>query len=177
MWHESEFVTKDAFPGTPLAAFYKGDKLDLTLFYFDRNKVVQELRAKYARGDWVNGTLGQLSIATDELSSLTVAFVGPCQGLGTAWLVYNTGSNNQARVVYWNEVTDTWTLREGFLTLSPGQGSSAIVTSECGGTTTSPRRRLSWRRMYVRIVARMQHQQVGYAVGFSIPKPIALNLL
>jgi hypothetical protein len=121
-WQESEFVTKDAIPGTPLAAFWKGANFDLILFYFDQNKVIQELRGNYARGGWVNGTLGLLSISTDELSSMTVAFVGPCQGSGTAWLVYHTGSNNQSRVVYWNEVTDTWTLREGFSDVKPGAG-------------------------------------------------------
>jgi hypothetical protein len=123
-WHPSAYITDDALPGTPLSSFWKGDDFQLHIFYYDRNKVLQELRGKHGSDTWLNGTLGQLSVESSEASSLTMIYNGACQAAGNAWLIYHTGSNDEARAIYWNEDTDTWSERETFSDVKPGAGFS-----------------------------------------------------
>ncbi|KAM5479489.1 hypothetical protein MaudMau93_007867 [Microsporum audouinii] len=113
-WHDSQFITNDARPRTPLSSYWRGegDGISFNLFYVDKNKVLQEIRGSHSSNDWINGTLGELGIAVDPQSAISVQFVGKCRGVDTAWLVYHTGKDNEARVVYWNAQTDRWSAKE-----------------------------------------------------------------
>jgi hypothetical protein len=125
-WQSSEFITDDALPGTPIAAYWRGyDKEFLFhLFYLDKTSVLQELRGKHASNSWLNGTLGQISAMTSASSSLTVQFPGSCQGVGTAWLTYHTGLANEAHILNHNRDSDSWTLGDVVSDVKPGAGFS-----------------------------------------------------
>ncbi|KAK2875960.1 hypothetical protein FQN49_001481 [Arthroderma sp. PD_2] len=128
-WHDSKFVTNDAHSGTPLSSYWagEGDDIRFNLFYVDKNKVLQELRGGHSSNDWINGTLGELGIVVDPQSAVSVQFVGRCRDVDTAWLVYHTGKENEARVVYWNAKTDRWSARETIGDVSATAGSSGEV--------------------------------------------------
>lgn len=113
-WHSSEFITNDALPGTPIAAYWRGDDFLFHLFYLDKNSILQELQGKHASNTWLNGTLDELSATGSASSSLTAQFPGVCQGVGTAWLTYHTGSANEARILHLRGDSDSWSLRDVF---------------------------------------------------------------
>jgi hypothetical protein len=124
IWHDSEFVTDDAMPGTPISVYWKGDNFAFDLFYLDKNSVVQEIRGSQSSSTWLNGTLGQLRLVA-EPSALSVIYVGGCNGVDTAWIVYQTEVANVARIVYWRGDIDTWSTGDGHTDVKSGAGFSA----------------------------------------------------
>ncbi|KAF3484071.1 uncharacterized protein GIQ15_03395 [Arthroderma uncinatum] len=125
-WHDSSFVTRDAHPGTPLSSYWEGegDDIRLNLVYVDKNRVLQEIRGSHSGNDWINGTLGELSLVVDPQSAISVQYVGGCRDVNTAWLIYHAGKNNEARVLYWNARTDRWLAGETIEDVSATAGSS-----------------------------------------------------
>ena len=126
-WQESEFITNNAFLGTPITSYWKGDDFQLYIYYYDKNFVLQELRGSHASSTWLNGTLGQLRLTTSRESqppALSVIYTGPCQGVETAWLVQNNGVEDQGIFVKWNGDSDTWTTQSVFNDVKPGTGFS-----------------------------------------------------
>lgn len=120
-WQSSQFVTADAHQGTPISAYTRGNTSQISMFYFDKNKVLQELRSQDG-STWTNGTIGTLVQISNAPSDLTAQYVGVCQGSGLAWLVFHTGLRNEARLLYWNANTDTWTASGAFPDVKQGSG-------------------------------------------------------
>lgn len=124
-WNPSEFITHDAHPRTGLAAFWLGT-FEYTLFYVDKNNILQEIRGSQGSNTWLNGTLGQLSIqVADASDALSVVYVGSCFNVNTAWLIFspaNSTEQNQAQIVYWNGNTDTWSLGDPMADVNPSAG-------------------------------------------------------
>lgn len=71
-WHDSEYITDDARPGSPITAYWSGDEFNYNLFYADKNNVLQERRGQHGSSTWVNGTLGQLSVIVSDPSDISV---------------------------------------------------------------------------------------------------------
>ncbi|KAJ5760244.1 hypothetical protein N7520_007400 [Penicillium odoratum] len=112
-WHDSEYITDDARPGSPITAYWSGDNFNYNIFYADKNNVLQERRGRHGSSSWVNGTLGQLSVTASDPSDISVVFFGTCDvGLIAAWLLYNPAGSEELAVLYWNADTDTWTHEE-----------------------------------------------------------------
>ena len=99
-WHDSQFITNDARPGSPLTSYWGGDDFHYNLFYVDKNNVLQEIRGSHASNSWLNGTLGQLSVVTSDPGDLSVVYVGSCAVGTSGWILYSPPAGDQMGILY-----------------------------------------------------------------------------